>query len=91
MITINTYIIMYSILQAILYCLIIRCIYRHVSLHNCVTIHEPIANHPNIYCAIENNVPITELHIHVIDEYEINYDEYNNTNITWHNNKVYNM
>jgi len=56
-----------------------------------VTIHEPIANHPNIYCAIKNNDPITELHIHAIDEYEINYDDYNNTNITWRNNKVYNM
>lgn len=86
--SITTYLIMYSILQTILYCLIIRTIYRYAILHRCVTINEPLAVNPTIYCAIENNDPIKELHIHAIDdEYEINY---NTTNITW-NNKVYNM
>ena len=92
MITINTYLIMYSILQTILYCIIIRTIYRYVSLHNCVTIHEPNVVNPIIYCAIKNADTITDLHIQVIEEEESKYDDYININATWSNNKenVYN-
>lgn len=84
--TTPAYLIMYSILQTILYCVIIKVIYRIVSQHNCITITEPHVVNPIIYCAIENNDHITDSHLHIIEEEESNYDDYININATWSTN-----